>query len=192
MTDAQYLALDKIAKTDAQDEAQLVASAAVTAHANQVLADIERMTRDMYLADRIMEKVHEDEMPRTQGFVNAEVADVEAAELYEEMRAEENIGQLTAAGGVFYGPSGKETWYNLPMETVISMMRQIGFTEDEYHFWIRDDGVKMFGRFVMVAADTNVRPKGTILDTSLGEGIVVDHCMRAESEAGLIDIAVFW
>lgn len=190
VTDAQYLALDKIAKDNAQDEAQLVATAAVIGHANHVLETIEKMTNDIHAADRIAEKA--EEMPRTQGFVNAEVADVEAAMLYEEIQAEENIGQLTASGGVFMGPSGKEKYYNLPMETVISMMRSLGYSETEYPFWIRDDDVKMFGRFVMIAADTNVRPKGTILDTSLGEGIVVDHCVAAELEPGLIDIAVFW
>lgn len=176
VTDAQYLALDKVAKDNAHDEAQLVASAAVTAHANRVLDAIEKKTM---AADPQETRYDEPGLVNVQELISEQQGHVETG------------GRLTASGGVFMGPSGKETWYNLPMEVVISMMRGLGYSEEEYPFWIREDNVKMFGRFVMVAADTNVRPKGTILDTSLGEGIVVDHCVRAETEPG-IDIAVMW
>ena len=211
----------------AYDEAQLVATAAVTGHANRVLAEIERMTNDMHAADALllasekvmqeskdlmqeaeetvaeMQAIVDENMPRQGGFVGKETGDAEflalQAELLEEQNEqlkkaaiESNPGRLTASGGVFDGPSGREKWYNAPMETVISIMRQMGYSEEEYTFWIRDDGVKMFGDFVMVAADTNERPKGTVLETSLGRAMVVDHCVAAETETGLIDIAVWW
>lgn len=205
VTDAQYLALDKSAKTDAHDEAQMVASAAVTSHANAVLAEIERMSRDINRTDEMLAEAErevqeskeivqevEDEMPRTHGFVNAEIADVEAAVLYEEMRAEENIGQLTASGGVFMGPSGKETYYALPMGGVLQTMRGLGYSEEEYPYWVREDGCKMLGPYIMCAANLNLRPFGTILDTSRGEAIVCDTGAFAADNPTQIDLAVTW
>ncbi|MBR0090605.1 MAG: hypothetical protein IJP92_02785 [Lachnospiraceae bacterium] len=100
--------------------------------------------------------------------------------------------RLTKSRGVFNGPSGKETWYPSPLGYVVKLMRGLGYDETAYPYWVRGDGVKMFGNYVMVAADTSVRPKGTILETSLGTGIVCDHCKRAETEINLIDIATDW
>ena len=99
---------------------------------------------------------------------------------------------LTASGGVFYGASGKEKWYSLPMDGVVDLMRRHGFNEQNYPYWVRDDGCKMLGDYIMLAADTNVRPRGTVLETSRGLGIVCDHCVAAETETGLIDVAVVW
>ena len=94
---------------------------------------------------------------------------------------------LTRSSGVFYGPSGKETFYNLPMGNCINVMRDLGYSVEQYPFWVREDGCKMLGYYVMIAANTNIYPKGTILQTSMGKGIVVDHCV-----AGNIDITVTW
>jgi hypothetical protein len=44
----------------------------------------------------------------------------------------------------------------------------------------------------MVAADTNILPKGTMIDTSLGMGMVCDHCESSETNHRQIDIAVNW
>ena len=46
---------------------------------------------------------------------------------------------LTASAGMITGPSGKETYYNLNMSGVVSIMRSLGNT-DEY--WVRDDGAR--------------------------------------------------
>lgn len=97
--------------------------------------------------------------------------------------------RLTPAAGVFNGPSGKETYYNLNMGGVIYLMRYLGYSEQEYPYWVRDDGVRMFGDYVMVAADLNLRPKGTILESSLGTAIVVD---TGALEPTQLDIAVNW
>ena len=96
---------------------------------------------------------------------------------------------LTKKMGVNYGVSGKETYYNLPMNYCIYYMQQLGYN---YSYWVRSDGVKMYGDYVMIAADTTYRPKGTILPTSLGLGMVCDHCEAAETCHGQIDIAVTW
>ena len=100
--------------------------------------------------------------------------------------------ELTQYKGVNYGPSGRETYYNLYMGTVVKYMRDLGYSESEYQYWVRDDGVKMFGKYVMVAANLKTRPKGTILETSLGWGIVVDTGTFVETYPDGIDIAVNW
>ena len=100
--------------------------------------------------------------------------------------------RLTAAMGVNNGPSGKETYYNLPMGGCIQIMRDLGYSAEEYPFWIRDDGAKMLGEYVMCAADFNTRPRGTILETSLGKAIVVDTGYFAYSNPTQIDLATSW
>ncbi|MBO5435366.1 hypothetical protein J6A31_06080 [bacterium] len=104
----------------------------------------------------------------------------------------ESDGCLNAVRGVYYGPSGKETYYNLPMKGVIYLMRHLGYSEDEYEYWVRDDGVKMFGEYVMVAANLDIRPKGTIVETSRGLGMVCDTGDFAENNILQLDIAVDW
>ena len=101
-------------------------------------------------------------------------------------------GHITKRGGVFQGPSGKETYYNLPMQGVVKIMRRQGYSEDEWPYWVRDDGAKMLGDYIMVAAHLGIRPRGTILETSLGPGIVCDTGDFALSNATQIDIALDW
>jgi len=96
---------------------------------------------------------------------------------------------LTAFAGTITGPSGKETYYNLNMSGVVSIMRSFGNT-DEY--WVRDDGVKMLGDYVMVAANLDVHPRGSLVETSLGMGIVCDTGSFASGNANQLDIAVNW
>ncbi len=96
---------------------------------------------------------------------------------------------LTASAGTITGPSGKETYYNLNMSGVVSVMRNLGNT-DEY--WVRDDGVKMLGDYVMVAANLDVHPRGSLVETSLGMGIVCDTGGFASGNSTQLDIAVSW
>lgn len=97
---------------------------------------------------------------------------------------------LNPVNGIFYYQGQKETYYNLNMSYVVELMQELGY---EQSYWVREDGVKMFGDYVMVAADTNRYPKGTIVDTSLGEGMVVDYCESACAyEDVWFDIAVDW
>ena len=99
---------------------------------------------------------------------------------------------LTASAGVFDGPSGKETYYNLPMGKCISIMRDMGYDVEEYPYWVRGDGAKMLGDYVMCAAELGSRPKGTIVETSLGDAIVVDTGTFAYSNPTQIDICTDW
>lgn len=94
--------------------------------------------------------------------------------------------KLTRMGGVNQGPTGKETYYNLNMSGVVSIMRDMGNSDP---YWVRDDGVKMLGDYVMVAADLQEHPRGSIVESSLGTSIVVDTgCLEKDQ----LDIAVAW
>lgn len=99
---------------------------------------------------------------------------------------------LTKSGGVFQGPSGKETYYNLPMGQVINNMRGLGYSVEEYPFAIREDGAKCLGPYVMAAANLNLRPRGTIVETSLGMAIVCDTGGFAASNTYQLDLATDW
>ncbi len=97
----------------------------------------------------------------------------------------------TYMGLNMHGPSGPETGYNLPMDGVVYLMRQLGYSAEDWPYWIRDDGMKMFGPYVMVGAYLPLRPKGTILPTSRGMGIVVDTGYFAYGPTQL-DLAYAW
>ena len=90
-------------------------------------------------------------------------------------------GILTPSGGVNSFNGNTETYYNLDMSGVIANAQNMGI-QGEY--WVRDDGVKMYGDYVIVASQHD---KGTIIDTSLGTGIVLDYC-----PAGTVDVATAW
>ena len=93
---------------------------------------------------------------------------------------------LTAAlGRITYG-NHIETWYNLPMDNVVQRAQDMGIPCE---YWVRDDGVKMFGQWVIVAAHPSI-PRYSLVETSLGTGIVLDRhtCQDAE----LYDIATDW
>lgn len=99
---------------------------------------------------------------------------------------------LTKEIGGNMGPAGRETYYNLPMQGCINKMRSLGYSEEEYPYWVRDDGAKMLGRYVMIAANWKIRPLGTIIETSLGWSIVVDTGTFVEEYPYGVDIAVDW
>lgn len=99
---------------------------------------------------------------------------------------------LTAQAGTIQGPSGKETYYNLPMQGVVRIMRGLGFSESEFPYWVRSDGVKMFGSFVMCACNLSVHSRGSLVETSLGTGICVDTGGFAKHNPTQIDIATNW
>lgn len=96
---------------------------------------------------------------------------------------------LNRRNGVFNGPSGKESYYNLPMQGVVRKMNTLGY---RYPYWVRQDGVKMMGDYVMVAADLRIRPKGTVLQTSLGQAIVCDTGTFTKTDSTALDVAVSW
>ena len=98
--------------------------------------------------------------------------------------------KLNRHDGTANGPSGKETYYNLNMSRCIYYMQQLGYYEK---YWVRSDGVKMYGNAIMVAADLKQHPKGSLVETSLGTGIVVDTGEFTTNGSGVaLDIAVTW
>ena len=99
---------------------------------------------------------------------------------------------LTKGKGVNMGPSGKETYYNLNMSGVVRIMRGMGFSEAEYPYWVREDGAKMLGPYVMVAANLRVHPRGSVVECSLGRALVCDTGGFARSNPYQLDIAVSW
>lgn len=96
---------------------------------------------------------------------------------------------LSRGRGSVMGPSGKETYYNLNMNGVVNIMRRMGNT-DEY--WVRDDGCKMLGDYIMCAANLRVHPRGSLVESSLGTCIVCDTGGFASHNANQLDIAVTW
>ena len=96
---------------------------------------------------------------------------------------------LTRSRGTISGPSGKETYYDLNMSGCINIMSSRGFHEP---YWVRSDGVKMYGYYVMCAAGLSIRPKGSIVESSNGLAIVVDTGGFASRNPRQLDIAVTW
>ena len=100
--------------------------------------------------------------------------------------------KLSRSRGSIQGPLGKETYYNLNMNGVVSIMRRMGFSESEYPYNVRADGVKCLGPYVMVAAHLGKRPRGSKVQTSLGTGLVCDTGGFAANNPTQIDIATTW
>lgn len=117
--------------------------------------------------------------------------DIENSEEYKAIQGafEYNGPVLSSSRGSVSGPSGKETYYNLNMSGCISIMNGRGFSEP---YWVRSDGVKMYGYYVMCAAGLGIRPKGTIVESSKGLAIVVDTGGFASRNPRQLDIAVTW
>ena len=100
--------------------------------------------------------------------------------------------RITKERGGYMGVSGRETYYNLYMGNCVNFMRELGYSEEEYPYWVRDDGAKMLGNYVMCAANWKTRPRGTILQTSLGDAIVVDTGEFVADYPNGVDLAVDW
>lgn len=105
--------------------------------------------------------------------------------------AQAKANVLTKRGGVNYFGQQKETWYNLPMQRVLNRAHKVFWTDDSV-YWIDDRGVKRFGSFIIVAADYSVHPYGSLVETSLGTGIVLDSGKFTETNKLQVDIAVNW
>ena len=96
---------------------------------------------------------------------------------------------LTKEGVVFTFNGHTETYYNLDMSVVVSVAQSRGIA-GEYH--VRSERAKMIGDYIMVAACYDVHPYGSLVETSLGMGIVVDTGAFTAWNAGNVDIAVTW
>lgn len=121
--------------------------------------------------------------------------DEKAADEAEKKRAEETKmtgdrskgPQLTKSAGVVFYNGHKETFYNLDMSVLINQ-----FTNEFGEYHIDDRGFKMLGDYIMVAANLDLYPKGTIVETSAGQGVVVDTGGFAKNNPTQFDLAVTW
>lgn len=100
-----------------------------------------------------------------------------------------NTDGLTKQAGVNYYGEQKETYYNLNMSRVVSNAQGNGLEGD---YWVREDGAKMFGDYVIVAANQDVHPYGSTVETSMGTGIVLDTGGFASGNPTQVDIATDW
>ena len=95
---------------------------------------------------------------------------------------------LTAKLGTVQYEGHKETWYNLPMHNIVERADAYYGLEGVYD--VREDGVKTYNGFLMLATDWNEYPFGSVIETSLGTGIVLD--MQTTGNKQFVDIAVDW
>ena len=135
----------------------------------------------------------EDVAEETEAAAAEESADVaeETVDLNVSTKNSSWTGQvLNSYVGAVYGPSGgKEVYYNMNMSQVVANLKSAGYEGD---YWVRDDGVKMFGSYVMVAACYSVHPYGSFVETTLGTAIVCDTGTFAYSYPQMLDVAVTW
>lgn len=96
---------------------------------------------------------------------------------------------LTKGKGTTFGPSGKEVYYNLNMANVVQQLLDNGYTG---YYWVRQDGAKMFGEYVMCAAAYDIHPYGSLVETSLGTAIICDTGSFSGKYPYLLDIATAW
>lgn len=167
-------------------KAQANPTAGVTAYMQSMLTDppIAEWQKDILYAATVEEPKKDNKKDDKRGNRTTKKRTVS------NMLSRHNNGpHLTRQCGVFEGPSGRETFYNLPMGRVIQYMEALGYN---YRYWVREDGVKMYGNYVMCAADLSIKPKGTILETSLGTGIVCDTGSFVNQNRYQLDIATSW
>ena len=143
---------------------------------------------DNYIADMNeiaeIEEVEEDIVAQNNTYVNTTYTEPQTT--YTQPTGD---GVLTESKGVNYYGNQKETYYNLNMDGVISIAQSQGI-EGEY--WVRDDGCKMYGDYIIVAANLDTHPRGSLVETSLGTGIVLDTGGFAASDPNQVDIATEW
>lgn len=143
-------------------------------------------------------KLEEEEKVRKYQEEKSKISD-EELELLENINNYEGSTLDSYKGYVSKGPSGgKETYYDADcisesgMNGVVKIMRELGYDEEEYPYYIREDGVRMLGKYIMVAANLDTYPRGTLIETSLGIGIVCDACESAYENIYQLDVAVNW
>lgn len=198
--DALNKTIDYLISEQEASETQIEELRIITAEQAERISDLERLSQTQI--NRINYQSSELRSLRTDTsvMINDTIREVNSFESAVEDLTPRQISlpttwtgsRLTRSSGVCYGPSGRETYYNLDMSGVVANMRRLGYSESEYPYWIRDDGCKMLGNYIIVAANLRIRPKGTILETSLGWAIVCDTGGFVKSYPYGLDIATNW
>ena len=161
---------------------------------------IEERAAEVEIAEESVVESVEESVDETPTEETPSEAPVNAPQSPEEVTVEETPTEdietpysvLNKRMGVNYFNGQKETYYNLPMGGVIRLMDSEGIEHGEY--WVRADGCKMLGDYIMVAGDLSVHPRGTLVETSLGTGIVCDtgDFIHYPDGSNWIDVAVTW
>ena len=121
------------------------------------------------------------------GYINANKLSLPVQRGPDKEHLTKKIGRFT------YCKNQVETYYNLKMDGVINIMRNLGYEEkDGWKYWVNKDGCKMFGDYIMIAANLDVHPRGSFVETSLGTAIVCDTGAFAANNKNQVDIAVNW
>lgn len=94
---------------------------------------------------------------------------------------------LTARLGTISYGDHRETYYNLNMSRITERADAFYGLNDVYA--VREDGVKTYNGFVILATDWNEYPFGSVIETSRGIGIVLDH---HSTDKEIVDLAVDW
>jgi len=94
---------------------------------------------------------------------------------------------LTARLGTINFNGHKETYYNLPMDKVCTEAKYHGITGT---YWERSDGCKMYGKYIICAANYNRHPYGSLIETSRGTAIVLDT--GTFEDRSIVDLATTW
>ena len=184
---------EEIRQAEAAAEAERqrqAAAAAAAAAAEEEAAAAQQEEEEEYTAD-ISEEAYSYEEADDDTYETEESDDTSSASSSSSSSSESSYSGpvLNRRAGTITGPTGKETYYNLNMSGVVNIMRNMG-NSDKY--WVRDDGVKMLGDYVMVAANLDKHPRGSIVDSSLGKAIVCDTGTFAYSNPNQLDVAVSW
>lgn len=135
----------------------------------------------------IFEPVEDEEVEIETGdiFVEEDPIEDEVVEEYYEI----DETPLNSWMGVNYYNGFKETYYNLPMQGVCNILDR---EEIEGYYWVRDDGCKMWGEYIMVGASFELFNRGDIVHTSLGKAMVCDTGTFAIDNPYQFDIATTW
>ena len=107
----------------------------------------------------------------------------------EEQNPVPSEAHLTPEGGIFYFGNQLETYYNLDMSVIVQVAHSNGISGE---YWVREDGCKMLGSYIMLACNRDVHPYGSIVETSLGTGISLDTGGFAANNPYQVDIATTW
>jgi len=94
---------------------------------------------------------------------------------------------LTARLGTIDYNGHKETYYNLKMTKVCSNAKDNGIYGT---YWEREDGCKMYGDYIICAADYDKHPYGSLILTSRGTAIVLDT--GTFEDRTTVDLATTW
>ena len=94
---------------------------------------------------------------------------------------------LTKEAGSIYYDGHKETYYNLDLSNVIR-----GWEDEFGEYHVDERGFKMLGDYIIVAANLDVHPRGSIVECSAGQAVVLDTGGFAKNNPTQLDVAVAW